>query len=161
MTQAIALAIVLFALAFLWMIWLRQYLRAQVETLKAQWSLQVKELQFQLDRAPIFLEKTRHDDAFHTTWMELRNLRTQLSRQAEPTRESLQNWKSQLRNSLGKVPSTDWVLVDAQEDLQESLARLEKLEQESVQTDERYNQLQKKFPYSVAFAIFGFRKIEL
>ncbi len=157
MTNIILLLAVLFSLAFLGLLWLRQSLLHKLSSLTHHEVVLRRDLQKQRDTVPLILEGLRESNPATDAWRKMVQDRAQFHTSSNLKQEL--EFASNLQHFISENSSKSLKFLEGKKDIEE-LGMLVLKERESLAREaEAYNEKRKGFPYSVASAIFGLRDV--
>jgi hypothetical protein len=163
MTNLFLLAIGIFTLAFIWLIWLRQNLIHALSKIEQIENVLRADFEKRNSKTPYFLESCRHKFSADRRWLLILRYRAELNQpnSSGPSwtfAKELDFEKALLHFAKDtKLPNIQF--LEAKKEIMEMTHIIERKKNELNLAATAYNDRKKTFPYSLASAIFGLRTI--
>ena len=146
-------------LLFIWLLWLRQNLLIDFREAMHQEKLLKRDLEKRRDTVPFLLESLRGEESLKNDWHRILTERQVF--QDKFTNEDEWAFEKSLLEFITKPQNKSVHFLEAKKDIEDLSVLVEKEKLHLQEVVNRFNQRRKQFPYSVASAIFAFRKMNL
>lgn len=159
MNENIFLPIIgLLAIAFIWLLWFRHTLLRNLGALREKESLLKKDFWRRRDTIPYLLESFKTEKEVDDIWRRLVEVRARFHITDEPQNEKeIDELLKKFLTTTGQVKNINF--QEARKDIADLNRHIETESLEMKQSMENYALLRKRFPYSLASAIFSFPEI--
>lgn len=157
LANLIFLIAVLFSLAFLGVLWLRQSLFQILNHLTQHEAILRTDMRKRRDMVPLVLEGLRDQAELSDSWMKL--VRDRAVFHAPSSLAQEWEFEKNLKDFLASTNSRSLHFLEGKKDIEELSLLIEKEKATLHSYAVEYNEQRKRFPYSLASAIFGLRDI--
>jgi hypothetical protein len=155
----ILVAIALFILVFIGLMWLRQALLYSLANMERRRQTLQKDLKKRRDQVPLLLEAFKLEAEPNEAWQNFLQARTELHGVSDLHKEWV--FEGKMLNFIHLHKLTGVTFLEAKKDIDDSTGRIEAEKSDWEKSVESYEALRKSFPYKIASGIFGFQKIDL
>ena len=147
----------LFALYFIGMLWLRHNLMTDLEHLRRNEQLLFTDFERRRNLVPFLLEGAREGSQISDSWSHLARKKAEFATASNLANEL--EFEKLLQNYVDTNNYKTVLYLDAKKDIKEA-SRLVSDQKEKLQgLSQTFNEKRKKFPYSLASAIFGVHEV--
>lgn len=157
MENLILILIAVVLLFFVWLLWARQRLLHHLRSFQRRDALLRRDFQKRRDMVPYLLESFRARHEIPPEWTTLLEKRKQFHKLEEPSFREELDFEQLLHDFISRYDVKDLSYLEAEKNIKDLTTVIERAQIEWKQEHDRFLNLKKRFPYSVASAIFGVR----
>lgn len=160
LTNLFIIILTVLALAFIWMLWLRNHIALDLRTVQQRFQVLKSDLDKRKDMVPFLLETYKMSKEKNDLWVRL--LQERAFFHTGSTLEKEWEYEKTIWSFMREAEGLKTVnFLEAKKDISDMTDVIEKEKHNLEAALAEYNERRKTFPYSLVSGIFGFQNVTL